>query len=206
MKITDLKSWRVMKPKKIGILTAKFLCIVLILWFIDLFSGGIFSPLPYRSLAPFCGKVVDQETKEPIAGAVVLAVYETISHTLGGDVGHIVDGQEALTDENGDFSIHRKRIWLSFRRGYTKARLIIFKPGYGTFPNHNQSVSVGKNERDTLSGKLTLYKLPKLNTFKERIKNISYMYPIYEINDENQKSYLKLLNYERSFCKLEPYN
>ena len=38
-------------------------------------TSGVLAPMPYRSLCPFSGKVVDADTKEPIEGAAVLGVY-----------------------------------------------------------------------------------------------------------------------------------
>ena len=53
------------------------------------------------------GRIVDDETKEPIEGAVVVAIY--YSHTIiGGPAGgwtSIVNTREALTDEKGEFYI-----------------------------------------------------------------------------------------------------
>ena len=52
-----------MKSKKIWAITLKFITVVLGLLFIDLFFCGLFSPLPYRSLDPFYGRVVDAEKR-----------------------------------------------------------------------------------------------------------------------------------------------
>ena len=60
---------------------------------------GQFYPLPYRSLAPFEGKVIDADTKEPIKGAVVLAVYSYEIYGIAGANTIIKDGQETLTDK-----------------------------------------------------------------------------------------------------------
>jgi hypothetical protein len=191
-----------MKFKDTGILAAKLIVAVLALWILDLFFGGLFFPLPYRSLAPFNGKVVDAETKEPISGAVVLAVYETISHTPGGEVDHITDGQETLTGENGEFSLPRTRRWLVLRRGYPKGRLIIFKPGYGTFPNHVRSAVLGVNISNPPPGKFVQYELPKLSSLAERRDNVRFLSRYNEIPHNRKKIYWELVNEELKNVKL----
>lgn len=78
---------------------------IFICFLLNFYYAGIFIPIPYRSLAPFYGKVIDADTKEPIEGAVVLAVYHLTRYTLAGESDFIVDGQEALTDKNGEFKL-----------------------------------------------------------------------------------------------------
>ena len=109
-----------------------FKAVVLIL-FIFLFQGceGELSPFPYRSLAPFSGKVIDTETKEPIVGAVVLAVYYTTTYSVAGSNSYVIDGQETLTDKNGEFRLPKKRRWFEQHRGYPEGHIVIFMPGYG---------------------------------------------------------------------------
>ena len=70
--------------------------LVIVMASVLLFSGcgGVFFPLPYRSLAPFEGRVVDTETKEPIEGAVVLAVYYFTFAGIAGSDSYVGDGQE----------------------------------------------------------------------------------------------------------------
>ena len=70
--------------------------------------GGIFFPSPYRSLAPFEGKVIDADTKQPIEGAVVLGVYYFTAYTIAGSNSYVEDGQETLTDVNGEFKLPRR--------------------------------------------------------------------------------------------------
>lgn len=186
-----------MKSKKIWAITLKFITVVLGLLFIDLFFCGLFSPLPYRSLDPFYGRVVDAETKKPIAGAVVLAVYESNAYTLAGEVGKIVDGQETLTDDKGEFRIKRKRRWFVLRRGYPEAQLIIFKPGYGTFPDHKLSDAVDENDNYPPPNKFVLYELPKLTKFEERRENVRFMDRFNEIPYYQKKIYWNEVNNER---------
>lgn len=165
--------------------------------------GGIFFPLPYSSLAPFEGKVIDAETKEPIEGAVVLGVYYFTAYTIAGSNSYIEDGQETLTNKEGEFKLPRKRRWFVLHRGYPEGKLVIFKPGYGVFPRHQRSVAVGENKSWPPSGKYIVYELPKLKTLKERKK--AHLDPYNEILYKHRKLYFNAFNKERIFLGFEPF-
>lgn len=159
--------------------------------------SGILVPLPYRSLAPFEGKVIDTATKEPIEGAVVLGVYYFTTYTIvAGSNSYVEDGQETVTDENGEFELPRTRRWFVRRRGYPDGKLVIFKPGYGVFPRHEKSVAVGFNKGWPPPGKYVVYELPKLHTTDEREKNLPNSYS--EIPIDYKKIYIRLINLERT--------
>jgi hypothetical protein len=51
------------------------------------------------------GKVVDADTKEPIEGAVVIAVWRETKGTLTGPSSKFKESKETLTDKHGDWSI-----------------------------------------------------------------------------------------------------
>lgn len=182
---------KIRKDARKTILVSTFLLLV----FICQGCGGIFFPLPYRSLAPFSGKVIDADTKEPIAGAVVLAVYYFTSYTVAGSNSYVEDGQETLTDENGEFKLPRARRWFVLRRGYPEGALTIFKPGYGVFPDHKRSEAVGANKSWPPPKKYIVYKIPKLKTKEERIRNLPSSYS--DIPYNMKKQYIKSINVER---------
>jgi hypothetical protein len=156
-------------------------------------GGGIFFPLPipYRSLSPFKGKVIDTDTKEPIQGAVVLAVYYFTSSGVAGAISSVEDGQETLTDKNGEFELPRTRRWFVLHRGYPEGTLEIFKPGYGTFWD-KRAKAVGDNKSWPTPGKYIVYELPRLKTTKElKAQNIrTYS----EIPYRYKKNYIRLYN------------
>jgi len=157
--------------------------------------GGIFFPLPYRSLAPFEGKVIDAETKEPIEGAVVLAVYYFTSYGIAGSNSYVEDGQETLTNKEGEFKLPRKRRWFALHRGYPRGRLEIFKPGYGTLWD-KRSKAVGENKSWPPASKYVVYEIPNLKTREERKRN-ARMRSYDEIPYKNRKIYIKTINEER---------
>ncbi len=88
----------------------------------------------------FCGRVIDSETKEPIAGAVVVILYykrSTFSLNPGGPSSFVTKAKETLTDNQGEFFFppYSELMWLNEDVG---ARFIFFKPGYqaGYGPPH----------------------------------------------------------------------
>ncbi len=88
----------------------------------------------------FHGKVIDSETKEPIAGAVVVVLYykrSTFSLNPGGPSSFVTKAKETLTDNQGEFFFppYSELMWLNEDVG---ARFIFFKPGYqaGYGPPH----------------------------------------------------------------------
>ena len=146
----------------------------------------------------FRGKVIDTETKEPIEGAVVVAIYNT--HTIiGGPAGgdsSVIKVKETLTDKKGEFIFpsYTTITQPNAREYYTE--FIIYKPGHGSYPKKRisppGSISVQTKERLFLaesfgkqgeiiesSGprmgsrhKVTfgVVELPRLRTWKERWK------------------------------------
>ena len=80
----------------------------------------------------FHGRVIDSETKEPIAGAVVVVLYykrSTFSLNPGGPSSFVTKAKETLTDKNGEFFFpsYSELMYLNEDVG---ARFIFFKPGY----------------------------------------------------------------------------
>jgi len=51
------------------------------------------------------GKVVDADTREPIEGAVVVAVWHEATATISGESTRLKDVKEILTDKNGEWTM-----------------------------------------------------------------------------------------------------
>lgn len=83
----------------------------------------------------FKGKVIDAETKEPIEGAVVVAIYSVWIRGLLEMGSDIADVQETLTDSNGEYHIPGNIFFFfwPFTLGGTETDFIIFKAGYGDY-------------------------------------------------------------------------
>lgn len=83
----------------------------------------------------FKGKVIDAETKEPIEGAVVVAVYNKSTIGLGaGTLSSVINVREALTDKEGMFRISSYTTIIQPFSVEDEAIFIILKHGYGSFP------------------------------------------------------------------------
>jgi len=180
-------------------------CIVIAgLYIVIIFFGtGILSPLPYLHLDSFYGKVVDADTKEPIEGAAVLAVYHKEVPGVAGSNTYSIDAQEALTDEKGEFKIPQTKRWFVLNRGYTEGNLIIFKPAYGVFPRHELSNAIGESKTWPPPEKYIVYEMPKLKTMEERDNNIHFSRP--NIPNILMIEFIKLLNQERVYLGYDPF-
>ena len=156
----------------------------------------------YCTLSSFEGKVIDAETKQPIQGVVILAVYYGSVSSVAGSMSYEVDAQETLTAPNGDFKLPEVKYWSKENPGKPRGRLIIFKPGYGTL-SHKKSRAVGENKSWPPPGKYIVYEIPKLNTRKERVSNIRFSRP--EIHSSKMKNFIQLLNEEYINMGYQPF-
>lgn len=83
----------------------------------------------------FKGKVIDAETKQPIEGAVVVAVYGKQACRFPSGASTItINAKEILTNEEGFFKIPSYTTIIDPLSRSVRVSFIIFKPGYGTFP------------------------------------------------------------------------
>jgi hypothetical protein len=83
--------------------------------------------------------MIDSETKEPIEGVVVVAVYwESYSFCLGpaGCSPSIAGVAEALTDKKGEFHIKSFITWMGPFGEIGRTDFIIYKPGYASYPRN----------------------------------------------------------------------
>lgn len=130
----------------------------------------------------FKGKVIDTETKEPIEGAVVAAVYREhpIISGPGGGSSDVINVKETLTDKNGEFRIPSYTTIISPNATAYSTTFIIFKPGYVSVAGLNledcfSGGTCKEAELPWLYNQQVKYKvaagiveLPKLKTWKER--------------------------------------
>lgn len=146
---------------------------------------------------------MDRETKEPIEGAAVLVVFNTVSATLGGAVYHYADAIETVTDRNGEFKLPAHRIISPgvLRRWDEDESITIFKPGYGCYPAH-PDVSVGETGVTFRRNQLVTVELPKLKTREERVQNYG-CYPSESVLKEKYAILFQLIQQERAALGLE---
>jgi len=138
-----------------------------------------------EAAGPWQAQVVSAETKQPLAGVVVLAWWTQHVRSFGGPSEDYRDSQEVLTDKDGRFTIESRWFFslnpLVFFRG---PFFEMFKPGYGrfTWPGYEGSETWPKEKRDALRTAAQLLQLenivlemPTRRTFDERAEFLKWL-------------------------------
>jgi hypothetical protein len=143
------------------------------------------------------GQIIDKETRQPIEGAAVLAVYSVERHTLAGTVPIEVTAQETITDKDGNFYIPRKLIIaVDILVEHDDTAFVIFKPGYAVFPDGKAWISTPDRGGWIHEKEFTVVELPRLKTIEERKDNLMFS-EYYDIEPRKKKHLLKLIREER---------
>lgn len=131
---------------------------------------------------PWKGRIIDMETKEPLEGAVVLAVWERVYRTPAGDNSYFYNAKEVLTDKEGRFEIPAYTPInllpiISYMRG---PYFTFFKPGYLSLSRYDYGAFFLEGTKEAPvelpeMGKVFrlapgILELPKLKTREERRK------------------------------------
>jgi len=144
----------------------------------------------------FRGKVIDAETKVPIEGAVVVAIYRTQS-IIGSPAGgwtSIIKVKETMTDKSGEFSFPAYTKSTNPNAIDSDTAFIIYKSGYGKritppsgisretlehffsaddFGKQGEvEIEIGDDRGSTQSVTYGVVELPKVQTKKERLRAI----------------------------------
>ena len=86
----------------------------------------------------FEGQILDAETKQPIEGAVVAALYHKWTIGLGAGSTHpLIHVKEALTDKDGKFRIPSYTTLIQPFSWSDAVIFIIYKPGYFSVDSNN---------------------------------------------------------------------
>ncbi len=138
-----------------------------------LFSAGC---SPIYADGPYHGRVVDAETKQPIEGAAVLAVWWMRTPMIGHPMESVHDAQETMTDKDGNFTIPGMSTFAPISRIH-EPRFTIFKPGYRAYPGGVlkpmiEHVPTGLYEKD---GRIVA-EIPRLITRDDRLRNLDRVY------------------------------
>jgi hypothetical protein len=158
-----------------------------------------------REYDAYYGKVIDAETREPIEGAAVLAVYYTEIYWIAGASSRFADAQETLTDKNGEFKIPAIRI-NKFRllSGWDHyPQFTIFKPGYGCYPYHKDVKPMFVPNGTLPANQYVTIEFPKLKTKEERLENYG-CYPSEQVPENKYSNLFQLIQQERMALGLEP--
>ncbi len=170
----------------------------------------------YYSDGPWMGKVIDTETKEPIEGAVVLAVWYKVYASPTGRHHYFFDAIEVLTDNDGQFFIPKFSAVNLFPiiGSIEGPDFTIFKPGYTSFPGPGYDyfhkyfpkspLRVDKHSRAELFKKGVSVELMKLRSKEERLDALPSVSGPFVDNDEKKRNFIKLINTERKQLGLDP--
>jgi hypothetical protein len=144
---------------------------------------------------PFRGQIVDAETGQPIAGAVVLVVWWEAVPTPVQTNRKFYDARETVTDAEGRFEVPRRPPpFFGFR--IFPPRVTYIAPGYAA-----QDEVVTPPDGQPLVAS-TVVKMRRLTTKEERVKN-QRRYPP-SIPAAKMPRLLQALNRERAALGLEP--
>ena len=155
---------------------------------------------------PYLGRVIDKETKQPIEGAAVLAVWYKRTASLGHPSVTFYDAQETLTDNEGNFTIPgTSTVSLNPLSRVDEPRFTIFKPGYKAYSGLlvvlvQNLVPTGLYEKD---GRMVA-ELRQLTTRKERLDNQGRVSVSDCDRNEKCPNLIRLINVERSNLGLKP--
>lgn len=155
---------------------------------------------------PYHGKVIDKETKKPIEGAAVLAVWRKETPMIAHLMITYYDAQETLTDAEGNFTIPgivggslnplakiREPLFTIFKPGYAAYGGMVFKP-------RSVQETVQRFEEDDRN----VFALGGLTTQEERLKNVRIIYPGPSVPEEKYPNLIRLRNIEEVNLKLPP--
>jgi hypothetical protein len=170
----------------------------------------------HYSRGPWAGKVIDAETKEPIEGAAVVAVWHEDFAAGPGSGDEFVDAVETLTDNKGSFEITSKSYFPMLPRGEIYGpQFTIYKPGYkvvqhteyGEHVDESRLHFYPKDWKGLFEKPGDIVGLTKLKTREERIKNLpgkstpGVDAPHYDSIEE----FIRLMNGESIELGLKPY-
>ena len=175
----------------------------LILWIIPIIlslqTGCLYA---VRYDGSYRGKVVEQETREPIEGVVVLGQWSIYHFSPGGGSTTFFDAREAVTDMNGEFIIPGQGLRIMTSVG--PMGVLVYKAGYtyyqtGSWDTIKTGLYSGKEVK--WEGDMPVFPLRKL-TEDERKK---YSMPMITSDAiDKAKLMTREINAERLHIGLQP--
>lgn len=153
---------------------------------------------------PWRGKVIDAETKQPIEGAAVVAVWQKEWAGLGaGADTQFLDASETVTDKNGDFEIPAKSFFsVPYFRKVKGPFFTIFKPGYGSFPKYFITSVKDLSPVEIFESKNGTIELPKLMDYNKRYESLSLADVLTDVPKGKIQHFRELINIERKNLNL----
>lgn len=154
---------------------------------------------------PYRGLILDSDTKAPLAGAVVVALWrrERVYPFQVNTEPYAV--RETVTDADGRFVLEAKDIEERAPRRTRKPEFLVFLPGYGSFPRGFTSPQGFLAE--LFEGPGTTIELPRMNGRRERLDVLSSADPhrFSETPHRTLPNLMKAVDAERVALGLNPY-
>ena len=163
-----------------------------------------------RAAGPWKGKIIDIETKEPLEGVVVLAVWERVYRTPAGPNSYFYEAKEVVTDKEGRFEIPAYTPInllpiISYMRG---PYFTFFKPRYLSLSRYDYGAFFLEGTKEAPvelpeMGKVFrlapgIIELPRLKTREERLKSLHAVETVIDssVPEEKFKNTLKMVDIE----------
>jgi len=170
----------------------------------------------HYSRGPWMGKVIDSETKSPIEGAAVVAVWKEDYAVPPGGGTSFVDAEETLTDNEGYFEISSKSFLAMRPKGQIHGPYFTFyKPSYKVYQYGESGFNKSSTEwhvyPDDWKGRFekpdAVVELIKLRTREERLKNLPGKSTpgVDSLHYNKIESFIRLMNEESVDLGLKPY-
>jgi hypothetical protein len=149
---------------------------------------------------PYRGRVIDAETKAPLAGAAVVAIWERRRRLPMYSRNEFYDAREVVTDADGRFVLDARDIEEKAPEETYLPHFVIYYPGYGFFPDHQlrPTGSLGR----IFEGAGTTVELPRLRTRDQRREAVGALPP--PAPGRTMPNLLRLINLERVGLGLQP--
>jgi len=168
-----------------------------------LLAAGCGGHLVYGS-GPYRGKVVDADTKEPLAGAVVLAVwYREVPVAPHGPAVDYHDSLEILTDANGEFAVP-ERTHFTLIGKIREPDFVVYYPGYAPYPSLG-AWPQGEEINAAYEKGVFHVMLSKLRTRQDRMRHAGVPVSVdHRIPGSKLGNLMRLVNEERRDLGLRP--
>ncbi len=180
----------------------RFLVAVVLLWA----SWNVFVTVALGDV--YHGKVVDEETGQPLEGASVTVIwYRTPVIQLERSL-YFQSAQETVTDANGDFSLEVSPgiDWSPFTTIVKQHALIIYKPGYGPFaPNRMPKEFWEYDDLVAAFKKGVTIRLMKLKTKEVRRYTSLASLNIGRVPSDQIRNLIRAINMQSKMIGVQPY-
>ena len=168
-------------------------------------AGCVPGRLVYTS-GPYRGTVVDAESKKPLVGAVVLAVWfqETIVLVAAhGPAVEYHDSLEVLADSSGEFVVPEKT-HVTLLGKIREPDFVVYYPGYAPYPSLKARPQ-GKEVDAAYEQKVFHVELSRLKTHQERLEHARIPVDVdHRIPEAKIANLIRLVNSERKALGLQP--